>query len=168
MLKRFIQTAKARRVRARAIAYANFLTKNAHAMPYAEVRPMRSINTPYMHVPEWPTDCSESTDIILKASGAPMPEIDVKAGSGYTGTDLADLLHIPLRRTRRADLVVFADAGSPSGHHVVMLLQSGRWHRDPLVWSHGRPGVDVMPLSQMKRGFPGSVAVCLRSVPAGL
>lgn len=150
-------------VRYRACLFANFLTIRRARLPYAEVRPMRSFFTRWCSMPKAATDCSESTSMILGASGAPTPYVVNNAG--YTGTQLATLPHIPFHETRRADLAVFVNPARPNGDHVVMLLQGGRRVSDPLVWSHGRPGVDVMRLSQMKAGFPGCAVVFLKSVP---
>lgn len=150
-------------VRSRAIAFANFLYIRRWQLPYAEVRPMRSFFTKWCQMPPAATDCSESTSMILGASGAPTPY--VRDNQGYTGTQLATLPHIAFKETRRADLAVFVNPARPGGDHVVMLLEGGRRHSDPKVWSHGRPGVDIMPLSEMKRGFPGCAVVFLRSVP---
>lgn len=143
--------------------------KAGASMAYAEVRPMQSFLTPWGRIPAHPTDCSESTAMIAHASGAPTPYVtgSIAAGfQGYTGTMLANLKHIPKVLTRRGDFAVFSNPDHPDGVHVVMLLQSGWWRRDPLVWSHGRPGVDVMPLSQMAAGFPGDTITYLQAVPA--
>lgn len=161
-----IQSRHAREVRKRAYEYAMYLYAHRTRLFYAEVRPMRSFPTPWLHLPRAATDCSESTAIILQASGAPTPYVIEKLG--YTGTMLARLPHIRRWFARRGDLVCFKNAANPGGVHVVMLLQGCRWHRDPLVWSHGGPGVDLMPLSHMAYGFPGFEMVFLRAVPLRL
>ncbi len=163
---KLLQSLKAIGVRRRAIKYANWLTVNQKNMPYSETDPARSEGWAHAKlqtkIPGAP-DCSMSTGIILKAAGCPTPFME--NGTEYTGTMLATLPHIPLSQTRRGDLVVF---GAGTGKHVVMLLQGGRWHADPIVWSHGRPGIDVMPLSEMEAGFPGDPVTFLRAVPEDL
>jgi hypothetical protein len=143
--------------------FANFLFLRRARLGYQEVRPMRSFFTKWCRMPRAPLDCSESTSMIARASGAPTPY--VVNMQGFTGTQLAHLPHIPLSASRRGDFVVFVHPDRPMGDHVVMLLEGGRRHADPRVWSHGRPGVDVMSLSQMVRGFPGHRVVVLRTVP---
>jgi hypothetical protein len=157
---------KAAHVRKRMAQYMDFLHHRSSELGYAEVRPMRSFPTPFLHVPAHDTDCSESTAIITEASGAPTPYVSNDAG--FTGTMLATLPRISLRKSRRGDLVVFVAPERPTGDHVVMLRNGGMFKADPLVWSHGGPGVDVMPLSHMKAGFPGHEAVVLRNVPPRL
>lgn len=158
-----IQSRRARKVRARIAAYLDFLRRHASQLPYEEYRAMRSYPTAYMHVPSHPTDCSESSAVVLEASGAPT---DFKVGAlCYTGTFLSQLLHIPKYRSRRGDAVVICTAAYPEGAHMVLLLQGGLFHRDPLCFSHGRPGVDVMPISQMVAGFAATRVVYCRTVP---
>lgn len=152
-----------RRARRAMCRYANYLYTQRAEMSYAEVRPMRSFHTPFMTVPAHATDCSESTALVARGAIAPTPY--VVDDEGYTGTQLATLPHIPFSETRRGDFAVFVAPERPTGDHVVMLLQGGRRKSDPLVWSHGRPGVDVMPLSKMKAGFPDHKTVYLKTVP---
>lgn len=150
-------------VRHRMCLFAEFLYARRSRLLYEQVRPMRSIKTRWCKFPPHPTDCSESTAMIAHASWAPTPY--VKDGAGYTGTMLATLPHVAHSQSRRGDFVVFVSAEHPAGEHVVMLLQGGRRKVDPLVWSHGHNGVDVMPLSEMQAGFPGYRAVYLKTVP---
>jgi hypothetical protein len=127
---------------------------------------MRSFPTKYGKVPAHPTDCSESSALILQASGAPTPYV-VKR-QGYTGTMLATLPHISKRSTRRGDFAVFVNAQNPTGEHVVILLQGGRWHSDPLCFSHGSPGAYIWPLSTEHHYHESSSIVYLRAVPKRL
>ncbi len=152
-----------RLVRHRMCLYAEFLHARASLMAYAEVRAMRSFHTKWMQLPQHATDCSESCAMIARASWAPTPY--VQNDLGFTGTMLATLPHISFSQTRRADFAVFVHPDRPTGDHVVMFLQGGRRHADPMVWSHGSPGVHEMPLSDMQAGFPGHATVYLRSVP---
>lgn len=152
-------------VRHKMCLYAMFLYARRQFLPYAEARPMRSFITRWCTLPKFPTDCSESTSMIADASGAPTPYVTGPPYAGFTGTQLAKLEHIPYSQTRRGDFAVFVHPARPNGDHVVMLLQGGRRHSDAQVWSHGRPGVDIMPLSRMKAGFPGCSVVFLRTVP---
>jgi hypothetical protein len=162
-----IQSRKARHVRARIVGYLDWLYLRRIHLGYAMARPMRSYPTRYEQLPEHDTDCSESSAIVLEASGAP-PVFKV-GPLCYTGTFLSQCKHIPKRFTRRGDAVVICTAAEPMGAHMVLLLQGGMWRRDPLVWSHGRPGADVMPLSQMLEGFPTRTRVVyLRTVPLNL
>jgi hypothetical protein len=156
---------RVRRMRTRAamLMEARYLYRNRARMGYAEVRPMLSFHTPAHTVPAHPTDCSESLSMVARIAGAPTPY--VKDNFGFTGTMLATLPHISFSQTRRGDFAVYVAPERPGGDHVVMLMQGGRHRHNPVVWSHGRPGVDMMPLSEMTAGFPGREVVFLRTVP---
>lgn len=164
-------TPRAAAVRQRMVTYANYLYVHRSHLGYEEYRPMRSFQTAWCHLPEHDTDCSESLSMIAHASGAPTAYVTPSGGgyAGYTGTMLAHLPHIGIHHARRGDFaVVGITSSTPGGQHVVMLLQRGLYHPDPIVWSHGAPGVDEMPLSQMLTGWPGEAYAILRSVPADL
>lgn len=119
---------------------------------YAEDRPI-----PFPRIKSLPltTDCSGIVTIIAKWSGCPDPNGNDYDGSGYTGTLLTHLPEIGIHQTWRGDLAIL---GPGTGDHVVMLLEGGARKSDPLVMSHGHPGIDdpsISPLSSMLRGFNG-------------
>lgn len=162
------QTFRAYRVRRAMWNYGWILYDHARtSLAYEQYRPMRSFLTPYGHLPAHATDCSESTSLIARASGAQTPWVtgDAQHGFlGYTGTMLAKLKKIPKVLARRGDFAVFVSHAEPTGEHVVMLMQSPWWRTDPLVWSHGTTGIQVWNLSTEAQYHPGCSIVFLQVV----
>lgn len=132
---------------------------------YAETRPIPLARFKTRELPIT-TDCSGFVTGLFYAAGAPDPNHQGYDGEGYTGTMLDYLRAIAKSSLRFGDLIVF---GSYPGVHVVMVIEPGRspdW--DPVVLSHGRPGLDVMALSRMTLDFPGQPVTCLSAfVPKG-
>ena len=126
---------------------------------------MRSFPSALYQVPVHDTDCSELASIIAQAAGAPTPYVVDREGN--TTTMLDKLPHIRKRHSRAGDFVVFSETTEHPAH-VVVLRQGGRWHSDPIVFSHGEPGVHVWPLSQEVRYHAGQPVHFLRSVPANI
>jgi cell wall-associated NlpC family hydrolase len=76
-------------------------------------------------------DTSSFVTWCYRQAGAPDPNGIGYDGSGFTGTLLAHMRHIPQSRVRPGDLVVW---GSGSGRHVALVVKAGK---DPLLASHG-------------------------------
>lgn len=91
-------------------------------------------------------DCSEIATEVLRWIGCRDPNGLAYRYAGYTGTMLAHLPHYsnPADAGELA-LVVF---GPGAGEHVSMVLEPGH---DPLLQSHGRPGIDRWRLSDERR-----------------
>lgn len=100
---------------------------------YAQIRPMRSLDSfKYRRLPIT-ADCSESTTGLYYAVGAPDPNGLGYNGSGFTGTlrgHLPDRAHA--HELKVGDIIVY---GRGSGSHVVVVYEAGY---DPLVFSHGQ------------------------------
>jgi hypothetical protein len=91
----------------------------------------------------WQADCSEMVTEVCHMGGLRDPNGLGYRYAGYTGTMLAHLPHYtdPAQAAIGA-LVVF---GPGTGEHVSMVYTPGK---DPLLQSHGRPGMDRWRLSQ--------------------
>lgn len=88
-------------------------------------------------------DCSEMVTELLHWVGCADPNGLHYRYAGYTGTMLAHLPHYTNPRGAGVGaLVVF---GPGSGEHVSMVYEPGA---DPLLQSHGRPGLDRWRLSE--------------------
>ncbi len=158
------QSRRAKETRKRAVAIANGLVLRASDIHYAQTRPINYDFASALKRGSWTADCSGSTTSILKAAGAPDPNGRHYDGSGYTGTMLANLPHIPRRHARRGDLIVF----DSSSDHVVMLLEPG-WFPDPLVFSHGSEvGPLKLRLSVEHAYHSTATLVFLRAIPLRL
>ena len=102
-------------------------------------------------------DCSEFATEICKWAGLADPNGLAYRYAGYTGTMLAHLPHYTdARHALTGALAVF---GRYPGHHVVLVKEPDAHKGDPLVWSHGRPGVDVVRLSEMAARQPSPVTL---------
>ena len=78
---------------------------------------------------------------------------------GYTGSHLASLLPV-YTDARQAGIGAEAVFGAGTGHHGALVLEPDPVHGDPLLQSHGRPGMDRLRLSalaasQAASGHPG-------------
>lgn len=87
-------------------------------------------------------DCSEAVTELCRWTGLADPNGLGYRYAGYTGTMLVHLPHYDdPRKAYVGALVVY---GPGTGDHVSMVMQRGA---DPLLWSHGRGGVDQWRLS---------------------
>lgn len=98
-------------------------------------------------------DCSELWSWLLRAVGCwhwPTP--------GYTGSHLATLpVYLDPKLAGIGAGVVF---GPGTGHHEAAVYQPDPKHGNPLLCSHGRPGLDIISLRdeearQTDAGHPG-------------
>lgn len=102
----------------------------------------------------WQGDCSEFGSYVLKLAGLwhwPDP--------GYTGSHL-DLLHPHYtdgKIARPGALVIF---GPGTGHHEAVVHTADPKNGDPLCASHGRPGFDLLRVSQIAAGQPPGITYC--------
>ena len=99
-------------------------------------------------------DCSATASWIYACAGA-WPR---SRGPGYTGTWLALGLkrYTDGRAAGLAAPVVFGLDREPTGEHMGLVWQPDPHGGDPLVGQHGRPGFDVLSLSETAAGFRGS------------
>ena len=131
---------------------------------YREVRPI-PVHLPKHTTQSIMTDCSGFVTLMAKWSGMPDPNGLSYNGSGYTGTLLHHLPHIPFNQTWRGDLVVF---GGGTGVHVVALAIGGIKELDPYVYSHGFQGGPIkLRLSQETRYHSGQPRTFLRIISNG-
>jgi hypothetical protein len=130
---------------------------------YAEVRPIPRL--PARTSSSITTDCSGFVTMMAEWSEMPDPNGLNYNGTGYTGTMLSHLPHIPFDETWRGDLCVF---GGGTGTHVVVLAIGGVREADPMVYSHGFQGGPIaLRLSQEKRYHSGEPTTFLRIIPNG-
>jgi hypothetical protein len=103
-------------------------------------------------------DCSEYVPWIWKCVGAwrwNQP--------GWTGSDLelwAAMRWQIYTDARQADVAAGVIFGSGSGHHMAVVLEPDPVHGNPLLSSHGHPGLDEIRLHdeaarQAAEGYPG-------------
>lgn len=93
---------------------------------------------------KWQGDCSEFAPYALKVAGLwhwPQP--------GWTGSHLQLLPdhYTDGKRARPGALVVFGLAHDPAGVHEAIVVKADPGGGDPLVMSHGRPGLDRLRVS---------------------
>lgn len=139
-------------LRARILEFCRWGIQNEAQIHYAQFRPMERVKTPaeLRSLPR-SCDCSEFATDAYAYARAPDPNGADYNGTGFTGTMLAHCRHIPPAQAKPGDLVVF---GPGSGHHVVVLLESGTV-ADPLVCSHGQEsGPVAIRLSAEAAGQP--------------
>jgi hypothetical protein len=87
-------------------------------------------------------DCSEMVTELLRWVGCADPNGLGYRYAGYTGTLLAHLPHYT--DPRKAGIGALCVFGPGTGEHVSMVYEPGA---DPLLASHGRPGYDLVHLS---------------------
>jgi hypothetical protein len=88
-------------------------------------------------------DCSELVTEICRWAGLKDPSGFHYRYAGYTGSMLSYLPHYSdPEKANIGALVVF---GPGTGEHVSMVYETGK---DPLLQSHGRPGIDRWRLSE--------------------
>lgn len=124
-------------MRSKAVHVMQVLLRAEPRVHYRQIRPMttRSIHTLDELVSQLRSgiscDCSESSTLIARLSGAKDPNGLGYNGQGYTGTILNGPA-ISKSQLRPGDFVVF---GGGTGHHVCVVLAAGS---DPLLFSHGQ------------------------------
>ena len=98
----------------------------------------------------WQGDCSEFGSYVLKLAG-----LWKWSEPGYTGSHL-DLLPVYTdgKKARPGALVVF---GPGSGSHEAVVHTADPRNGNPLCASHGRPGFDLLRVSQIASGEPPGV-----------
>lgn len=98
-------------------------------------------------------DCSQTCAWVLKSVGCWH-----WASPGYTGSHL-DTLPV-YHDARGADVGALAVFGPGTGHHEAIVHTPDHEHGNPLMFSHGRPGADLVRLKdeaagQASEGYPG-------------
>lgn len=98
----------------------------------------------------WQGDCSEFDSYVLKLAG-----LWHWSEPGYTGSHL-ELLpsYTDGTQARPGALVVF---GYGTGHHEAIVHTADPKGGDPVCASHGRPGFDLLRVSQIAAGQPPGV-----------
>lgn len=103
----------------------------------------------------WQGDCSEFGSYVLKLAHLwPWPQ------PGWTGSHLELLPHhyTDGKKARAGALVVCGLEFDKNGKHEMIVHTPDPKHGDPLVASHGRPGFDLLRVSQIaKDGLAGHV-----------
>ena len=130
-------------VRERMVSWSLWGVANSAEIHYKETRPI-PVGDLWGTLP-FTTDCSGSTTLYARWSGAPDPNGNDFNGSGNTMEMLAHLKQITPDRAQIGDLVVYG--GDPKVQHVVVIVETGS---DPTVASHGNEdGPHKLPLSQV-------------------
>ena len=104
------------------------------------------------HVLQW--DCSEMAAWVLKCAG-----LWHWSTPGYTGTDL-DVCQPHYSNAKEALGGALAIFGPGTGHHVAMVWAPDAKEGNPVMFSHGEPGIDRILLAdeaarQAAMGYPG-------------
>ncbi len=139
--------------RKRLVAELGYLLRVHGEIGYSEERPI-PLKRILHH--QWPvrTDCSGLITAAFYAAGFPDPNGLHYSGEGYTGTMMTHLTPIASWMRKPGDLIIF---GYYPGLHVVALLETTS--SDPLVFSHGHPGLpddpSTYPLSRFIDYFSG-------------
>ena len=95
----------------------------------------------------WQGDCSEFGSYVLKLAG-----LWKWSEPGWTGSHLELLPHYTDgKKARPGALVVF---GPGSGSHEAVVHTADPRNGNPLCASHGRPGFDLLRVSQIAAGEP--------------
>jgi len=99
-------------------------------------------------------DCSEAGSFVLKCAGAWH-----WSSAGYTGSHL-ETIHPHYTDARAAGVAALVVFGPGTGHHEAVVHTPDATHGDPLLWSHGHSGCDLIKLSvlaesQARSGHPG-------------
>jgi hypothetical protein len=99
----------------------------------------------------WQGDCSEYASFILKLAG-----LWHWASPGYTGSHLVLLSqhYTNGKLARPGALVIF---GEGTGHHEAVVHTADKQRGDPLCSSHGRPGLQLLAVSEIAAGQPPGV-----------
>jgi hypothetical protein len=145
-----IEHAAVMRTRRQLVEWGRLCAEHQATIHYAEIRPIPLTVPPGDY--NFTTDCSGFVTMLAHWVGLPDPNGLNYDGDGYTGTLLTHLPHISRLETWRGDLCVF---GPDPGDHVVMLLEGGIEHADPLVVSLGQEaGPLILRLSVESQAHP--------------
>lgn len=100
-------------------------------------------------------DCSQTVQLVCHVAGWRSPS-GTYAIDGYTGTMLAG----PCRHfsdARLAFLMSIVVFGPGTGVHTAFVIEPDHLHGNPLLGSHGGPGMDRVRLRDMSRYLPAPV-----------
>lgn len=128
-------------------------------MAYREVRPFRvrtraQTDELFAHRQAVPDlDCSAAIITLYHWAHASDPSGEHFSGSGNTETMLAHLPHYTdPHKAHKGAIAIFNADRSLGVQHACMVIGPAA---DPMLFSHGGPGVDEMRLSAMQTGFSG-------------
>lgn len=122
------------------VRLAQFLSKYADWVNYAEVRPMSTARITESQLTQRleshgtiTCDCSESVTLMFRLAGLHDPNGLQYDGEGWTGTMLTHLPHFTdWEKVHAGTLIIF---GAYPGTHVVMVTNPDG--QNPMVYSHG-------------------------------
>ena len=149
--------------RAHAVEVMNFMHQHASHLAYPPGDERSSRDNISWHLTEghmktlleqghyWQGDCSEYGSYVLKCAG-----LWHWSSPGWTGSHL-ELLPHHYTDGRNADpgaLVIF---GAGSGKHEAIVHTADHKHGNPIVSSHGRPGLQVERVSVIAASIGGGV-----------
>lgn len=144
---------------------ASFLLSNGARLGYSQVRPLKFYTKSQLEakfsakqdVNEF--DCSGSIMQLYFMSGCKDPSGYHFDGDGNTVTMLAHLKHYERAADAHAGALVVFGANLPLAlQHVCMVWEQGA---DPIVWSHGQPGVELLKLSEETVAHPRAMVTFL-------
>lgn len=156
--------------RAALVYNADFLYANRAHLGYTQVRPLKFYTKVALEakfkagmVSEF--DCSGSVMEIFYMSGCKDPSGYDFDGYGNSVTMLERLKHYENPVDAHAGALVVFGANLPLGQqHVCMVWKQGK---DPTLFSHGEPGVSLIPLSEEIPEHPGAMVTFLDVSPLG-
>lgn len=142
-------------IRRQIVAYCEWGIGNAHAIHYAQVRPIPLAN-PH-HLPLI-TDCSGFATLAYKWAKGPDPNGHDYSGAGFTG----DMLRHGQKVVdpEPGDLIVY---GEYPGHHVVIFMYE--WHGAWVVCSHGQEIGPLRVLQHREENVQPGPRTILRYLP---
>ena len=100
-------------------------------------------------------DCSQAVTQLCRWAGLADPNGLGYGYAGYTGTMLHHLRHY--WNPKSAGVGALVVYGPGTGEHVSMVLEPGA---DPLLWSHGHRGLDLVRLSVQRAYHHSPVTFC--------
>jgi hypothetical protein len=101
-------------------------------------------------------DCSEMFTLICHVVGAACPTgYTYESGDGNTATIAAHLSHHYANgKYAKPGAAILFDLGEPlDRQHIASVHIADPLHGDPVVFNHGAPGCQFMPLSWLAAGF---------------
>ena len=141
-------------VRDEIVAAARWGIRNETRIHYGQVRPF-----PLTWQLPLTTDCSGFATLCYWLAGADDPNRRDYDGSGWTGTLLRGMTHVPRDAVEPGDLVVW---GRYPGNHVAILLECGD---DPLLCSHGQERGPIEIRFSVERRYQPPATTWLSSLP---